>query len=187
MHIRSINYICRCADLLYYFSIMDQFSKLPFVGLSPTDKLSERQKQCLELVAAGYTSKEIARQLNLSPSTVDNHLNAALERLGVDSRTTAARMFVQHDQWIGHDGSSFDQYGAGQQFTDVARERPLAGEPKRDTLASALFSIPALGGRENKLSQRRRYYHVVQIMILGLMTFSAVTVTIAGIVHLFSR
>ena len=52
---------------------------------------------------------------------------------------------------------------------------------------NSLFTIPPLGGRDNKLSQRQRYYHVVQIMFLALMAFSAVTITIAGIVHLFSK
>ena len=54
-------------------------------------------------------------------------------------------------------------------------------------MAASLFSIPPLGGKENRLSQRRRYYHVIQIMFLALMGFSAAIVTIAGIVHLFSK
>ncbi|MHA3840999.1 response regulator transcription factor [Sphingomonas aestuarii] len=54
--------------------------------------LSERQRQCMELVARQHTSKEIARALNLSPSTVDNHIQAAMERLGVRSRADAVRL-----------------------------------------------------------------------------------------------
>lgn len=54
--------------------------------------LSERQRQCMELVAQQHTSKEIARALNLSPSTVDNHIQAAIERLGVRSRADAVRL-----------------------------------------------------------------------------------------------
>jgi DNA-binding CsgD family transcriptional regulator len=162
---------------------MDQFSKAPSADLSVMDKLSERQKQCLELVAAGYTSKQIARQLNLAPSTVDNHLNAALERLGVDSRALAARIFVHGNQGF----VTSDPLVA--QLPDDSRTSAFgqSGSANNNDDMASLFSIPPMGGRDNKLSQRRRYYHVVQIMILALMAFSAVTVTIAGIVHLFSQ
>jgi DNA-binding CsgD family transcriptional regulator len=166
---------------------MDHFSKARSTDLSAIDKLSERQKQCLELVAYGYTSKQIARQLNLSPSTVDNHLNAALERLGVDSRALAARIFVYGNQSILPDPQVMQP-----NFDGPLNDRPSQGfgqgEPRKsDSTIALLFSIPPMGGRGSKLSQRRRYYHVVQIMILAVMVFSAVTVTIAGIVHLFSQ
>lgn len=159
---------------------MDHFTKGRFVDLSPTDRLSERQKQCLELVAAGHTSKQIARQLGLSPSTVDNHLNAAIERLGVDNRALAARMFVDGNQRLATGGKPPTQ-GIQSEFPDHA----VHADENR--IVPSLFSIPPVGGRENKLSQRRRYYHVIQIMVLALMAFSAVTVTIAGMVHLFSK
>jgi DNA-binding NarL/FixJ family response regulator len=37
------------------------------------NSLSPRQHQVMELVAAGLSSKEIGRRLNLSGKTVDNH------------------------------------------------------------------------------------------------------------------
>jgi DNA-binding CsgD family transcriptional regulator len=159
---------------------MDHFSKAPGEDISPAGRLSERQKQCLELVASGHTSKQIARQLNLSPSTVDNHLNAALERLGVDSRALAARIFVQ--------GNQRSKVHAEHDAQDAYRgfSEPRISKTGQSFMAS-LLSIPPVGGKENELSQRRRYYHVIQIMILALMAFSAVTVTIAGMVHLFSK
>jgi DNA-binding CsgD family transcriptional regulator len=166
---------------------MDHFSKARPTDLSATDRLSERQKQCLELVADGYTSKQIARQLNLSPSTVDNHLNAALERLGVDSRALAARIFIKGNQNHIIDPQSFGSMDGPLRDDSLP---PAVREVKADNddgLVASLFSIPPMGGRDNRLTQRRRYYHVVQIMILALMAFSAVTVTIAGIVHLFSQ
>jgi FixJ family two-component response regulator len=43
------------------------------------DRLTLRQKDCLRLVAQGYTSKEIGRELGISYSTVDNHLLAATQ------------------------------------------------------------------------------------------------------------
>lgn len=159
---------------------MDHFSKAPSADLSATDRLSERQKQCLELVADGYTSKQIARQLNLSPSTVDNHLNAALERLGADNRIQAARIFIE--------GSQHDKANLGnllkEEMSEFIGPSPSNGEAP---FVASLLSIPPIGGKKNVLSPRRRYYHVIQIMVLALMAFSAAIVTIAGIVHLFSK
>ncbi|AOR75711.1 helix-turn-helix transcriptional regulator [Novosphingobium resinovorum] len=56
--------------------------------------LTRRQSQCLALVNQGMTSKEIARQLDLSPSTVDNHLREAIVRMGKNNRQEAARDFA---------------------------------------------------------------------------------------------
>lgn len=56
--------------------------------------LTRRQGQCLNLVHQGMTSKEIARQLGLSPSTVDNHLREAIVRLGKSNRQEAARDYA---------------------------------------------------------------------------------------------
>jgi DNA-binding CsgD family transcriptional regulator len=162
---------------------MDHFSKACSADLSAMDKLSDRQKQCLELVAHGYTSKQIARQLNLAPSTVDNHVSAALERLGVDSRALAARIFIRGNPGVVAGDAIAAQLPDDNQLSAFGHGRPA----NNDNGMASLFSIPPMGGRDNKLSQRRRYYHVVQIMILALMAFSAVTVTIAGIVHLFSQ
>ena len=57
------------------------------------DRLSDRQRLCLELAAAGLTSSGIGRRLGLSPRTVDEHLALACEALGVRTRIQAvARM-----------------------------------------------------------------------------------------------
>ncbi len=135
------------------------------------DRLSERQRQCLTLVGDGYTSKQIGRALNLSPSTIDNHLRAAIERLGLDNRIDAARVLKQ----------ALNQ--------DLALSSETVGLPGAvgDSVAASLFRLPPIGGTPNRLSQRRRFFHVVQIALLGTMALAAATITIAGIVHLFIR
>ena len=67
---------------------------------APVDKrgrrvLSAREQQVLRLVAKGLTSKAIARQLVLSPKTVDHHLASVLNKLGVDSRAHAVATAVR--------------------------------------------------------------------------------------------
>jgi FixJ family two-component response regulator len=44
--------------------------------------LSARQRQVMELAAAGLSGKEIGFQLNISPKTVENHRAWVMERIG---------------------------------------------------------------------------------------------------------
>ncbi|MDA8274960.1 MAG: response regulator transcription factor [Actinomycetota bacterium] len=49
--------------------------------------LTARERQVVRLVARGLANKAIARQLSISPRTVEAHLNHAFEKLGASSRT----------------------------------------------------------------------------------------------------
>ncbi len=61
------------------------------------DKLNEGQRDCLRLVLAHLSSKEIARQLDISPHTVDQRLRTAMRILNAQSRFDAARKFAELD------------------------------------------------------------------------------------------
>ncbi|MEB3031134.1 ATP-binding protein [[Mycobacterium] nativiensis] len=52
--------------------------------------LTKRQRDVLELMAAGRSDAEIAATLYLSPKTVNTHVCAVLAKLGVHNRTQAA-------------------------------------------------------------------------------------------------
>ncbi len=52
--------------------------------------LTPRQRQVLELIAAGRSNKEIARMLSLGEGTVKIHVTALLRVLGVPNRAAAA-------------------------------------------------------------------------------------------------
>jgi DNA-binding NarL/FixJ family response regulator len=49
----------------------------------PLDRLSPRQREILQLIAEGRSTKEIAFDLGLSPSTVDTHRTELMRRLGI--------------------------------------------------------------------------------------------------------
>lgn len=64
---------------------------LAFLGADQIAKVSltPRQREVLQQVAAGHTDKSIARQLGLSPRTVEMHVAAALRALGAGTRAEA--------------------------------------------------------------------------------------------------
>ena len=59
--------------------------------------LSDREVEVLRLVAEGLTDGQVARELYISPRTVGRHLGSIYKKLGVPSRTAAAKMAVKHD------------------------------------------------------------------------------------------
>jgi two-component system response regulator DesR len=63
----------------------------------PAPLLSEREREVLDLIAAGSTNREIAERLYLSPHTVKEHTSALYKKLGARNRADA----VQRAQRIG--------------------------------------------------------------------------------------
>ena len=51
--------------------------------------LTTKELQVLHLLAQGCTNAQLARRLHRSPKTIDHHVSAILEKLGVHSRTEA--------------------------------------------------------------------------------------------------
>lgn len=58
--------------------------------------LGEGEIACLRLVGEGLGSKAIARQLGVSPHTVDARLKATCRKLGTNSRFVAAKMLAEN-------------------------------------------------------------------------------------------
>ena len=57
--------------------------------------ISDRERECLCQVALGKTTKSIARELNISPRTVDFHIANAMRRLDVATRAAAVAKISQ--------------------------------------------------------------------------------------------
>jgi PAS domain S-box-containing protein len=64
--------------------------------VSNGNSLTEREWQILELLAQGLDTNEIASTLIISPSTVRNHVQNILGKLGVHSRLEAIAYVYQH-------------------------------------------------------------------------------------------
>ena len=68
-------------------------------GDNPVDNLPPRQMEVLRLICLGLSNKEIARDLDLSASTVRAHISAMFQKLGVSSRAAAASIGASHGLW----------------------------------------------------------------------------------------
>jgi DNA-binding NarL/FixJ family response regulator len=56
---------------------------------APAEELTAREREVLQLLAAGLANKAVAQRLGISEHTVKFHVNALLGKLGVQSRTEA--------------------------------------------------------------------------------------------------
>ena len=58
--------------------------------------LTSREVEVLGLVASGLTNAQVAKELFLSPRTIQRHLNSIYHKIGVSSRAAATRFAVEH-------------------------------------------------------------------------------------------
>ena len=77
-------------DLLAAFS--DDLSLPASTRGALPEPLTDREKQILQLLAAGLTNREIAEELVISPETVKKHAGNIYGKLGVNNRTEAAAL-----------------------------------------------------------------------------------------------
>ena len=62
---------------------------------SRLDTLSRRERQVLDLIVAGQTSKEAARHLSISPRTVETYRTKLLEKTGATSTAQLIRLGIE--------------------------------------------------------------------------------------------
>jgi FixJ family two-component response regulator len=58
--------------------------------------LTEREQQVLDLVVEGKSNKDAARELKISPRTVEVHRARVMEKVGATNTATLVRMILQH-------------------------------------------------------------------------------------------
>ncbi|HXX78900.1 MAG TPA: LuxR C-terminal-related transcriptional regulator, partial [Ktedonobacteraceae bacterium] len=74
-----------------------RLSKHPaWLRTSPSHELTEREAEVLRLVARGLTNEQVARQLFISPRTVNSHLTTIYAKIGVSSRSGATRYAIEN-------------------------------------------------------------------------------------------
>ena len=71
--------------------VLDAFRSGDPVADPELDQLTAREREVLQLIARGYTYKEIAARLHLSPRTIESHVSAVLRKLQLSSRHELTR------------------------------------------------------------------------------------------------
>jgi DNA-binding NarL/FixJ family response regulator len=67
--------------------VLDAFrGDLPMPADPELDQLSSREREVLRLIARGYTYKEVARRISMSPRTVETHVSSVLRKLQLSNR-----------------------------------------------------------------------------------------------------
>ncbi len=84
--------------------ILDDMSgRKPRGSSSPIEKLTDREFEVFQLVGYGKSTRDIAKQLSLSPKTVDVHRANIKEKLGLKDATALVRHAVR---WVETQGAS---------------------------------------------------------------------------------
>jgi DNA-binding CsgD family transcriptional regulator len=73
-----------------------QAREQPGVAPSYPAGLSAREVEVLRLVARGMTNSQIARELYISPRTVNAHLGSIYHKIGSSTRAEATRFASEH-------------------------------------------------------------------------------------------
>ena len=88
-------YLCQGAAA----SMLDSYRRTRSTGLrsrGPRGQLGDRESQVLRLIADGYSSKEIARNLHIAPSTVEVHRRNIMRKLGLHKAADLTRFAIRH-------------------------------------------------------------------------------------------
>jgi DNA-binding CsgD family transcriptional regulator len=177
---------------------MPQDQEEPSRSEGRLSQLSIGERACLALAAQGMVSKQIARELDLSPHTVDDRIRSACRKLGARNRLHAAQIYtleISQDNSdtslltsrLRHEDSDIPaapqpgdkgaSAGEGDGSDDL-RSRPgfrpeaRASGADRSWLESSHPLAKFLGG-ENRLSIGRRLLLIVAIAIATGILFTA--------------
>ncbi|MGH8927507.1 MAG: response regulator [Acidimicrobiia bacterium] len=72
--------------------VLDAFSAIPAGKVDPElDLLSDREREVLQLIARGYTYREVASELEISIKTVESHVSSVLRKLQLSNRNELTR------------------------------------------------------------------------------------------------
>jgi DNA-binding NarL/FixJ family response regulator len=65
-------------------------------SMDPMDRLTTREREVLQLVAEGHTSREIAEALHLSEKTIEKHRASLMAKLKIRDTASLVRAAIRH-------------------------------------------------------------------------------------------
>jgi DNA-binding CsgD family transcriptional regulator len=141
-------------------------------GADNIKKLTERQRACLELVAKGFTSKQIGRKLGISHSTVDNHILIATQALGVADRREAGRLVASAGQQLPRQAPTLSEV----ENSAILEGREAAGPP----VTGNVRLLPPVGGQVNEQSLGHKTIQILSIAVLSTLAVIALALIVSG-------
>lgn len=76
--------------------VLDTFSPYPVGSVdAELDLISDREREVLQLIARGYTYREVGNELFISIKTVESHVSAVLRKLQLSNRSELTRWAVE--------------------------------------------------------------------------------------------
>lgn len=138
----------------------------------------------MDLVAKGLTSKQIARELGISPRTVEAHVSAAIDILQVNNRVAAVTRLEELDRLAAQDPvtdrpkasfllADFDQ---SNQYLVSSAEFPVRQQP---TILLDPF-WPMVGGHPNEAPATLRKTWMVRIAASAIMASCLLILLVSG-------
>jgi DNA-binding NarL/FixJ family response regulator len=92
--IRAVNRGRRyvCAGMQRYASALDALNE----HVSPLERLSDRERQLVRMLADGFDRPRIAEALGLSPKSVETYRSRVLKKLGLRDTTALVKFAIEH-------------------------------------------------------------------------------------------
>lgn len=157
--------------------------------LRPFDHLSPRQRECLRLVFAFKTSKDIERELGIAKNTVDGYLAEAVRTLGARDRKHAAILFAEFEGRAPQAPAEMvPQVESGDHLARVAAPAPdTASEVLPGTASDWRSSLPLRRkeARHNPLRPVQRLVWIVGLAILMMVAFGMLVSGLAVLTEIF--
>lgn len=87
-----------------YMYVYPAMTRALFKDIAPADSLpstdhvtlTNREIEVLKLLAKGYTNRQIAQELSISPRTVEGHRSSLVDKLGFSSRVEMVNYAEEH-------------------------------------------------------------------------------------------
>ncbi len=149
-------------------------------------ELTPGQIACLELVNQHFTSKEIARKLDISPFTVDQRLDAARRKLNAPSRKDAAKLFAAMQREAVSEPLVYEPATLAPIQPTAIFELSAGGTSEPNASGFNRFSIPPVGGKRHGLSTKEILLQSINIAFLGSLMVFMIIIIMMGAMKLFS-
>ena len=159
----------------------------------------------MKLVRQGLRSKEIARELGISPRTVDQHIAAAMENLGVRNRLAAVSRMRELEKLESELKSpaqpptpfmlggitlppASPPHSPNLSFSENGVQK-FAAPPKNPqrTDARRAPAFPPIGGVSNTSQRTLRLNWIIRIAILSVMVSCGLILSILAIIELAGK